>query len=100
MNKTFETTKDGVNSATNEINYIFKEAAHLSELKKKGKKYTKKKIPKNLKWLDLDCKALRKELRQLSNLKHKEPYNADIRYEYCSKLKQYKHKIRGKKQHI
>ncbi len=48
MNKTFETTKDGVNSATNEINYIFKEAAHLSELKKKGKKYTKKKkIPKN-----------------------------------------------------
>ncbi len=51
MNKTFETTKDGVNSATNEINYIFKEAAHLSELKKKGKKYTKKKIPKNLKWL-------------------------------------------------
>ncbi len=42
MNKTFETTKDGVNSATNEINYIFKKAAHLSELK--GKKYTKKKI--------------------------------------------------------
>ncbi len=31
MNKTFETTKDGVNSATNEINYIFKKAAHLSE---------------------------------------------------------------------
>ncbi len=49
MNKTFETTKDGVNSATNEINYIFKEAAHLSELKKKGKKYTKKKKnPKKL----------------------------------------------------
>ncbi len=35
MNKTFETTKDGVNLATNEINYIFKKAAHLSELKAK-----------------------------------------------------------------
>ncbi len=33
MNKTFETTKDGVNSATNEINYIFKKEALLSELK-------------------------------------------------------------------
>ncbi len=61
MNKTFETTKDGVNSATNEINYILKKAAHLSDLKK-GKKYTKKKIPKNLKWFDLDCKALRNNL--------------------------------------
>ncbi len=44
MNKTFETTKDGVNLATNEINYIFKKAAHLSELKAK---ITKKKIPKS-----------------------------------------------------
>ncbi len=44
MNKTFETTKDGVNLATNEINYIFKKAAHLSELKAKNtlRKNTKK----------------------------------------------------------
>ncbi len=99
MNKTFETTKDGVNLATNEINYIFQKAAYISELKKKGKKYTKKKTPKDEKWFDLDCKTLRKQLRKLSNLKHKEPYNADIRSEYCSKLKQYKDTIRAKKQH-
>ncbi len=46
MNKTFETTKDGVNSATNEINYIFKEAAHLSELKKAKNTLRKKKSQK------------------------------------------------------
>jgi len=98
ITKKFETTKDGVNSATNEINNIFNKAAQKSELKKKGKKYTKN-TPKDEKWFDSDCKTLRKQLRKLSNLKHKEPNNTDLRTEYFSKLKIYKDTIRVKKQH-
>ncbi len=84
--------------AINEINYIYKKAACKTELKKKTKTISKN-TSKDEKWFDSDCKTLRKQLRKLSNLKHKEPYNADIRTEYCSKLKQYKDTIRAKKQH-
>ncbi len=47
--------------STNEINYIFKKAAYISELKKKGKK-TVRKIPKDEKWFDSDFKTLKKNL--------------------------------------
>ncbi len=34
------------------------------------------------------------KLRQLSNQKHRQPNNADLRHQYCEELKQYKNTLR------
>ncbi len=58
----------------------------------------KNQILKNDKnWFDQNCQTIRKKLRTLSNQKHNDPNNADIRHLYCETLKQYKHTLRTKK---
>ncbi len=47
--------------------------------------------------VDLDCKALRKNLRNVSNQKYRQPDNPDLRLHYCEALKQYKATLRRKK---
>ena len=48
----------------------------------------------NNKWFDNDCKNIRKTLRKLSNQKHRDPDNQNIRLRYYDTLK---HTLRAKK---
>ncbi len=85
----------GFNLAVKDINYIFEKSAKLSKLKTKN---GQKQILKNDKnWFDQTCQTIRKNLRTLSNQKHNDPNNAEIRHLYCATLKQYKHTLRTKK---
>ena len=81
--------------AVNNINSIFEKTAEKAQLKKKKKinpKFKKEDI-----WFDLECQNMRKELRNLSNHKHRDPNNMNIRLLYCERLKKYKHTLRSKK---
>ena len=42
----------------------------------------------NKKWFDNECRFKRHELRELSNKKHKDPLNANLRQEYHMVLTQ------------
>ncbi len=95
LNNTYAHTNEGVNLAVKDINYIFEKSAKLSKLKTKN---GQKQILKNDKnWFDQTCQTIRKNLRTLSNQKHNNPNNAEIRHLYCATLKQYKHTLRTKK---
>ncbi len=48
-------------------------------------------------WFDNECTCLRKDLRQLSNKKHKEPANQTLRLAYSDCLKNYKKLICNKR---
>ncbi|XP_048053738.1 uncharacterized protein LOC125272717 [Megalobrama amblycephala] len=61
--------EDGINMAVENINYIFDYLATISNLKTTKKSHKQKE--KNEKWFDLDCKKIKKNLRQLANQKHK-----------------------------
>uniref|UniRef100_A0A9J8AFQ2 ribonuclease H n=1 Tax=Cyprinus carpio carpio TaxID=630221 RepID=A0A9J8AFQ2_CYPCA len=84
----------GINQAVKDINYIFYKTAQRSDMTIiKPKK-------KNLdtdRWFDSDCKALRKNLRNLSNQKHRQPENQELRLHYCEALRKYKVTLRRKK---
>ena len=70
----------------------------MLNLTKKSKK--KKKRPHKEKWYDEECEIIRKQLRKLSNQKHREPQKAELRQKYHETLKQYKKTIyQKKKQH-
>ncbi len=91
LNNTYAHTNKGVNLAVKDINYIFEKSAKLSKLKTKN---GQKQILKNDKnWFDQTCQTIRKNLRTLSNQKHNDPNNTEIRHFYCTTLKQYKHTI-------
>lgn len=81
--------------AVNNINSIFEKTAEKAQLKKKKKinpKFKKEDI-----WFDLECQNMRKELRNLSNHKHRDPNNMNIRLLYCEMLQKYKRTLRSKK---
>uniref|UniRef100_A0A3B1JC70 ribonuclease H n=1 Tax=Astyanax mexicanus TaxID=7994 RepID=A0A3B1JC70_ASTMX len=95
INTDFENNKQSVNHAVSEINSIFHIASSMAELQKIKRKPGKK--MKKEKWYDYECQSIRKELRKLSNLKHRQPEDQDLRKKYFDTLKQYKHSIRTKK---
>lgn len=84
----------GINQEVQDLNNIFYKTAQKSNL---AIVKPKKKYLDTDKWFDLDCKALRKNLRNLSNQKHRQPDNPDLRLLYCEALKQYKATLRRKK---
>ena len=95
LETTYAHTKEGVDLAVNNINSIFEKTAEKAQLKKKKKinpKFKKEDI-----WFDLECQNMRKELRNLSNHKHRDPNNMNIRLLYCEMLKKYKRTLRSKK---
>ena len=94
----FPCTKDGVNLATQHLNNILDELATKSNLKiiNYSKKITKNK-PSKEKWYDNECVYARKQLRLLSNQKHREPHESQIRVQYHQALKYYKTLINKKK---
>ena len=55
--------------------------AQLKWIKNKPKK------PTDDNWFDADCKIIRKKLRTLSNQKHRDPNNGELRLHYCETLK-------------
>nr|WPH61295.1 reverse transcriptase [Somniosus microcephalus] len=93
----YEITRDGVNMAIEDINMIFHEAAVKADLVKQKRKRHKRQN-KNKKWFDHECKNARKDLRKISNQKHRQPNNPDLRTRYNETLKRYKHTIRNKTQ--
>jgi len=86
---------EGVNLAVENINCIFDYLATLSNLKSSKKIH---KTKDNEQWFDLDCKTMRKKIRQLSNQKHSQPNDADLRHQYCEEPKQYKNTLRKKRE--
>ncbi len=84
----------GINQEVQDLNNILYKTAQKSNLTTVKPK--KKRLDTD-KWFDLDCKALRKNLRNLSNQKHRQPDNPDLRLHYCEALKQYKATLRRKK---
>lgn len=72
----YDTTKEGVNLATADINTLFHEAAIKANLAKVKRQYKKKQ--NNKKWLDKECQSLWKDVRKISNLKHRQSNNQDL----------------------
>ena len=53
---------------------------------------------KDEKWFDYDCMKARKNLRQLSNQKHSDPWNIPLRQHYHERLNNFKRLMKSKKQ--
>ncbi len=97
MSTDFTPDTNGINAATSNLNNIFQTLATISNTKPPNKHRTnKQKIKKNM-WFDNECTCLRKDLRQLSNKKHKEPANQTLRLAYSNCLKNYKKLICNKR---
>jgi hypothetical protein len=94
LDTTFTHSKEGINLAVQNINYIFRQTAKEAQLKLIKNK-TKKITDDN--WFDADCKIIRKKIRTLSNQKHRDPNNGELRLHYCETLKLYKRTLRTKK---
>lgn len=95
-NRSFGKSKETVNMAVKEINQILCTAAKNAGIAKTSGKMPKKKIYGQ--WFDTECKNVRKELRELSNLKHRHPHDTDLRKKYFQTQKNYKQTIKSKKQ--
>ena len=71
--KQYVSTRDGVNKATDDINMIFHKASIKDDLIKQKQKPVKRQNAE--KWLDQQCKTIRKDLRKIANEKHRQPNN-------------------------
>ena len=96
LSNTFPHNKDGIDHAVESLNNIFHYLATISNLKF-NKKVHKNKQNKE-KWFDQDCKIMRNKRRFLSNQKHRQPDESDVRLSYYEQLKQYKNTLRKKKE--
>ena len=82
--------------AVESLNNIFDTSALQSNLKVSNSQ-SRNKNNINDKWFDDECKNTRKTLRNLSNQKHRDPDNNNIRLHYYETLKQYRNTIRRKR---
>ena len=96
MNNTYPYNKEGVNYAVESLNNIFNHTASISCLKTTNR--THKNSQENEKWFDRDCKAIRKNVRLLSNQKHRRPNDPGLRLNYFNELKKYKNTLRKKRE--
>ena len=93
--KRFDLSTTDVETATNQFTNIMTEAAKRS-LKLSSQKKSKRK-PITKKWFDYDCKTLRSSLKKLSNKKHRNPMDTELRKEYHVQNKTFKKLIKHKK---
>lgn len=101
LGENFQCNSEDVNRAVEQLNHIFDLSASLANLKATNRNARKTKNNNNDKWFDNECKNLRKQLRNLSNQKHRDPDNQNIRIHYGETLKQYKNTVKNKRdQHI
>jgi hypothetical protein len=90
MNSDFTNNLNGTNQCVTEFQNI------LLETWKKCLKIIKSKRRRKItnvarkKWFDKDCRIKRHDLRKLSNLKHRDPTNVELRKNYHDALKSYK----------
>lgn len=92
----FSIEREGVDLAAEELTKIFNEIAHMSGVIQKRRTPRKNKCSKE-KWFDKECFQARHEIRELSNKKHRNPTNLDLRLKYLDALKQYKKLLKSKK---
>ena len=79
-NSQYQNNKDGVNSATQNINCIFQKAALKANLRKPKKcNIRSKNLNVSDKWFDNECKTIRKHLNQMSNENDKQQNNQELR---------------------
>jgi len=95
LSTSFSEDKKTINLATHQLNEIFYTVARKA-LRKRKKYRCKKEIAKDG-WFDKECEKLRKELRALSNIKHRDPANQQTRDKYQQTLKTYKSMLIQKK---
>ena len=84
----FDLSSTDVENATNQFTNIMTEAAKRSVKLSSQKKSKRKPITK--KWFDYDCKTLRSSLKKLSNKKHRNPLDTELRKEYHVQNKTFK----------
>ncbi|KAI4889447.1 hypothetical protein NFI96_002246 [Prochilodus magdalenae] len=94
LDTTYAHSDEGVDLAVRAINHVFIRTAQRSQLKLLR---NKPKTPRDDKWFDSECQKIRNKLRNLSNQKHRDPNNADLRLQYCETLRHYKRTLRIKK---
>ncbi len=92
---TYPQNKVGINLALKDITDIFHQSASMCNLKKSSKRKPKN---TNEKWFDDECKRIRTTVRNLSNKKHRDPDNQELRLQYHEALKVYKQTLKAKKE--
>ena len=92
-NTIFAMDSEGIDSATEHFTNILNDICACSL----RLACTQKKPKKHKLWFDKDCALLRKNLRGLSNKKHKKPYDESLRHDYHSMRKNFKKLVKHKK---
>ena len=90
----FDLSSTDVENATNQFTNIMTEEAKRSLKYSSQKKSIRKPITK--KWFDYNCKTLRSSLKKLSNKKHHNPLDTEIRKEYHVQNNTFKKLIKHK----
>jgi len=76
----FDHTRDGINLATQTLTDLLNEIS-LRSLKLNCHKKARK-TQHSKKWFDQECFQLRKTLTELSNKKHRNPFDESLRQDY------------------
>ncbi|CAB4001341.1 Hypothetical predicted protein [Paramuricea clavata] len=90
MNSEFTNDLSGANQCVTEFQNILLETSKKSLKIKKCKRRRKITNVAQKIWFDKDCRIKRHDLRKLSNLKHRDPTNVELRKNYHDALKSYK----------
>jgi len=91
----FDEEKKSINFATEQLTTIF--STVVRKALRKRKHYRCKKEIAKAGWFDKECQNLRKDLRSLSNKKHRDPANHQTRATYQQTLQIYKSLLIQKK---
>ena len=92
-----ETNTEDVNISLENTMKILTESSKLCLKIKAKKTYRRIKKSSNKKWFDCECRLKRHELRKVSNEKHRDPLNSEVRESYHKTLNDYKKLLDTKK---
>ena len=88
---------ENVNISLENAMKILTETSKLCVKIKAKKTYKRIKKSSNKKWFDCECRLKRHELRKVSNEKHRDPLNSEVRERYHKTLNDYKKLLDTKK---
>ena len=92
-----ERNNENVNISLENAMKILTETSKLRVKIKAKKTYKRIKKSSNKKWFDCECRLKRHELRKVSNEKHRDPLNSEVRERYHKTLNDYKKLLDTKK---
>ena len=92
-----ERNTEDVNISLENAMKILTETSKLCLKIKAKKTYKRIKKSSNKKWFDCECRLKRHELRKVSNEKHRDPLNSEVRERYHKTLNDYKKLLDTKK---